>query len=183
MYPGTAFRMQFTSNHDENTWNGTVQERLGDAAETFAALSFVIPGMPLIYSGQEAGLNKRLEFFEKDTIDWKESGFSELYMKLCRLKENNKALWNGEKGGELNYKSFRLLGEPKVVLPENLFAFERESEGQKIFAVFNLSGEKYEDVNLALFNLDKDYKELFSNESLQKSVNFKPWSYKIFYIN
>ena len=64
-YPKNAFRMQFTSNHDENTWNGTVFERLGNAAESFAVFSFLIPDMPLIYSGQEAGLNKRLEFFDK----------------------------------------------------------------------------------------------------------------------
>lgn len=63
-----AYRMLFTSNHDENTWNGTEFERLGEAAEMFAALTYVIPGMPLIYNGQEAGFNKRLEFFEKDEI-------------------------------------------------------------------------------------------------------------------
>ena len=49
------FRMRFTTNHDENSWNGTEFERLGDAASTFAALTFLIPGMPLIYSGQETG--------------------------------------------------------------------------------------------------------------------------------
>ncbi|MEJ2506641.1 MAG: alpha-amylase family glycosyl hydrolase, partial [Ignavibacteriaceae bacterium] len=54
-YPPNAFRMEFTTNHDKNSWDGTVFERLGDAAEEFAVYTFMIPGMPLIYTGQEAG--------------------------------------------------------------------------------------------------------------------------------
>ena len=54
--------MRFTTNHDENSWNGTEFERLGDAAETLDAFTCVITGMPLVYTGQEAGLNKRLKF-------------------------------------------------------------------------------------------------------------------------
>ena len=53
-FPANAYRMQFITNHDENSWNGTVFERLGDAVETMAVLSYTIPGMPLIYSGQES---------------------------------------------------------------------------------------------------------------------------------
>ncbi len=70
-----AVPMFFTSNHDENSWNGTEFERMGDdAAETFAVLTYMLPGMPLIYSGQEVGLNRRLQFFEKDSIDWADTG-------------------------------------------------------------------------------------------------------------
>ncbi|HLW07104.1 MAG TPA: alpha-amylase family glycosyl hydrolase, partial [Marinilabiliaceae bacterium] len=94
-YPKGAYPMQFTSNHDENSWNGTTHERMGDAANTFAALTFVVEGMPLIYNGQEAGLNKRLEFFEKDFIDWSDLSASQLYSQLIKLKKENKALWNG----------------------------------------------------------------------------------------
>ncbi|OQX99076.1 MAG: alpha-amylase, partial [Bacteroidetes bacterium 4572_117] len=32
-YPANAIRMYFTSNHDENSWNGTVIERMGDASK------------------------------------------------------------------------------------------------------------------------------------------------------
>ena len=48
--------MYFTSNHDENSWNGTVEERMGDAGEAMAICTYTIPGMGLTYSGQEAGL-------------------------------------------------------------------------------------------------------------------------------
>ena len=62
--------MHFTSNHDVNSWDGTEYERLGALALPFAVLTALLPGMPMLYSGQEAGLNRRLEFFERDTIAW-----------------------------------------------------------------------------------------------------------------
>lgn len=71
--------MSFTTNHDENSWNGTVTERLGDAGEIMTVLTYVMPGTPLIYSGQEYGLNKRLAFFEKDFIPKKESPYMALF--------------------------------------------------------------------------------------------------------
>jgi glycosidase len=70
IFPKSVYRMNFITNHDENSWNGTVFERLGDGVKTFAVMSYTIPGMPLIYTGQEAGNSKRLEFFEKDEVDW-----------------------------------------------------------------------------------------------------------------
>ena len=60
----------FTANHDENTWNGTEYEKYGEAAKALAVLSFTRNGLPLIYSGQELPNLKRLQFFDKDTIEW-----------------------------------------------------------------------------------------------------------------
>jgi cyclomaltodextrinase len=184
MYPKEAFRMQFTSNHDENTWKGTVFERLGDAAEIFAALTFVIPGMPLIYSGQEAGLNKRLEFFEKDPIEWKEHKFKELYTSLCKLKENHVALWNGGKGGKLNQISVLSASSRGIEVEKiktDIFAFEREHEGNKIFTIFNLSDENF--TQIIPVEVDSGYKDFFTNELIGKVINLRPWGYKIFYKN
>lgn len=61
--------MNFITNHDENSWNGTEWERMGDAVNLMAAFCYVVPGMPMIYTGQLAGNHHRLEFFEKDVID------------------------------------------------------------------------------------------------------------------
>lgn len=61
-------KMTHTSNHDKNSWEGTVFERFEKGAEMFAALTYILEGMPLIYGGQEVGLNRRLSFFEKDMI-------------------------------------------------------------------------------------------------------------------
>jgi cyclomaltodextrinase / maltogenic alpha-amylase / neopullulanase len=183
MYPQAGFVMHFTSNHDENSWNGTVSERLGNAAETFAALTFVIPGMPLIYSGQEAGLDKRLEFFEKDIIDWKESKFKSLYTKLSNLKKENSSLFCGEKGGKIEFKGPPYDGNPSVVPLANILAFERVKNGEKVFAVFNLS-DKTETVPASWYEIDEDYKNVFNEKNVSsKELTLNPWEYLIFYKN
>lgn len=157
-YPESAFRMRFTSNHDENTWNGTVFERLGSSAEMFAVFTCLIEGMPLIYGGQEAGLNKRLEFFEKDLIEWREHSFENIYSALLNLKKVNEALFNGERGGEMKFIDSDN--------PENIFAFVREKNDDKIFAIFNFSGEEV-NVNLDGEEIAGSYINLFSTEEYQ----------------
>lgn len=170
-YPSNAYRMNFTTNHDENSWNGTVFDRLGDGVETFTVLYSTVNGMPLVYSGQEAGLNKMLSFFEKDTIEWKESKFQSLFTKLFDLKENNKALWNGEFGGDM------------VLLPagnKNVFAFAREKEDDKIFALFNFSDKE---IDLVINNdiLPGTYKNFSDGTTVELNSEFKytlkPWGY------
>lgn len=103
-HPENAFRLMFTSNHDENSWAGTEFERMGDAAKVMAVLTFTLPNsQPLIYTGQEMGWNKRFEFFEKDHIPaWEENEYGEFYKWLIDVKHNNPALTAGEKGGEFN---------------------------------------------------------------------------------
>jgi glycosidase len=71
-FPPGAYRMRFTSNHDENSWAGSDTELYGPAFKAMAVLAATLPGMPLIYGGQESGLDKRIEFFEKDPIEWKD---------------------------------------------------------------------------------------------------------------
>ncbi len=175
-YPEYAIRMQFTDNHDENTWNGTVFERLGDAAETFAVLTFTLPGMPLIYTGQEAGLNKRLEFFEKDPVEWKDHSFFGLYKNLNTLRKNNMALWSGTTGGTFD------------IVPNNknsdVLTFVRKNGNNQIFAVFNLSDKRTE-VELLSPVADGDYKEFFTHKpfevaAMAKSIKLKPWEYRVY---
>ena len=84
--------MNFTSNHDENSWNSTVFERFGEGVKTFSALTYFLPGMPLIYNGQEYGLNKRLEFFEKDFIPKPNNEYFDFYKTLAKIKTENKVL-------------------------------------------------------------------------------------------
>lgn len=171
-----AYRMTFTSNHDENSWNGTVTERFGIAQRTFAVLTFLVKGMPLIYSGQEAGLNKKLSFFDKDIIDWKKSDYRDIYKTLVLLKTNNQALWNGTFGGEM----IRL----KTNDDKNIFAFTREKSYNKVIAVFNLSPDK-KTVRIDNDNLDGVYKSLFKNKESKLTnhleVELEPWAYTVFY--
>ena len=57
-----GWHMYFTSNHDENSWAGTEFEKLGSGHQMFSALTFTLDGIPLIYSGQEEPLKKKLAF-------------------------------------------------------------------------------------------------------------------------
>ena len=95
-YPASAYRMRFTSNHDFNSWHGTDAELYGDAYPALAVLTFTLPGMPLIYNGQESRLTKKLEFFEKDAIAWKTYELSDFYAGLTALKHQHPALAAGQ---------------------------------------------------------------------------------------
>ena len=174
-FPESAFRMQFTSNHDENSWNGTVFERLGDGAEAFAVLSCLVPDMPLVYTGQEAGNIKRLSFFEKDPVEWKDYKFFNIYSKLFQLKKTNKALYNGDRGGQIIF----ITSSNK----ENIIAFSRSSGANKILAVFNLS-KKIIEFDLTGETLKGSYKNLFTGKlesfSSKESFKFRPWEYKVY---
>ena len=98
--------MMFTTNHDENSWNGTVFERYGDAHQAYAVLSFTIADTPLMYSGQESALAKRLKFFEKDEIDWADYPLQDFYSNLLQLKDQVPALWSGARGGRFETLEF-----------------------------------------------------------------------------
>lgn len=174
-YPPKAIKMNFTSNHDENSWNGTEFERLDEGYEAFAALSYFLPGMPLIYSGQEAGMEKRLRFFDKDTIDWKEHKMTAVYQQLAEIKKANPALWNGQDGGVMNLIS--------TTKDEQVLAFSRDLPESSVLVFFNLSSESAE----FSFNTDGfrgKWINLFSNEEIKVkkefSMKLEPWSYQAF---
>lgn len=173
-YPDYAYRMQFTSNHDENSWNGTEYERLGKAAEVFAVLTYVIPGMPLIYNGQEIGFNKRLEFFEKDSIIWKENKFEKLYKNLNELKEKNKALWAGIESGSIDF----------INNNNDILIIRRSKENKEVIGFFNLT-EKEIEANIRLEKASGVYISFNNDQQIELNGNFqlklKPWSYIIFY--
>ena len=106
-YPQDAFRLAFTSNHDENAWAGTEFERMGDAWKAMTVLCWTLPNtQPLIYTGQEVGMHHRFEFFEKDPMpssDW--NAYTDFYCSLTRLKHTQPDLQSGGKGGEFEILS------------------------------------------------------------------------------
>ena len=131
-HPAEAFRLMFTSNHDENSWAGTEFERMGDAAKTMALLTFTLPnGQPLIYTGQEMGWNKRFEFFETDPVPaWEKNEYFDFYKWLIDIRHANPALAAGDKGGKFEVVSTddstlvftRTLPENKVTVKVELKA-------------------------------------------------------------
>ena len=100
-YPADSYLMNMTTNHDLNSWEGTEFDRLGNLQEAFAVLMYTLPGMPLIYTGQEVGMNRAFEFFEKDEApDWNSGKeVTAFYKKLNDLKHSRKELAAGSKEG------------------------------------------------------------------------------------
>ena len=133
--------MSFVTNHDENSWNGTIRERMGDASELLTALSYISPGMPLIYSGQEYDLDHRLLFFEKDEIPKTKKIMWPLLQKLGKLKKENPALHTGIDAS--NYKKIN------VANPE-ILAFERSKGTDSVIFLGNFSKNSQEMNNIFL---------------------------------
>lgn len=135
-----SIRMNFTSNHDENSWHGTEFERMGAASDAMAAFTYFVPGMPLIYTGQEYANNHRLEFFEKDCIERNHSHHFQMYAELNRVRELNPAIWSPELGG----KMLRLPTDN-----ENIFTGVRDVEltdgsHNTVIGIFNFSDSQQE---------------------------------------
>jgi len=133
-FPQGADNLLFISNHDENSWNGSEIERLGSALEAFAVLIFTLPGMPLLYSGMEAGNNRRLSFFDKDCIEWKPDKIAVLYSKLAHLRMDNPAMWSLQPKTD-----FQLL---TTDCDDKILCYKRESAGGKVMVALNLSAEQ-----------------------------------------
>jgi glycosidase len=163
--------VNFVSNHDENSWNGTIEESYGKAAYAFMALNYTIPGMPLVYSGQEYDLNKRLHFFEKDSFPKVSGKTMEFLQQLGALKNNHKALTSGLSGG-----SFKRLLNSKN---DQILAFERERDGDTIVFIANLSKD-YAQFTLPYEGNFKRFQD-FKNKRLSSSYQYdmKPWEFWI----
>ncbi len=133
--PAGTLAMNFVSNHDQNSWSGTNLEMFGPTLKQFTVLTFMLPGIPMLYNGDEICLPKRLQFFEKDPIDWTHDPLemTKLYKELIALRDQHACLWASPWGGTM------------AVLPtdhpEQVFAFEREEEGDMCLAMFNFSDE------------------------------------------
>lgn len=158
------YRMFYTTNHDENSWQGGDIELYGDNFLNFAVLSATIWGMPLIYSGQESGLDQQLEFFEKDPIDWAEFKYEDFYRTLLELNTRNQALFNGEIGGR--YKKM------PTDRDESIFSFKRIGHHEQVLVILNFSNNEttftFLDGHTGIWNdvFDESEKEIHSNMSI-----------------
>ena len=171
-----SMRSWFTTNHDENSWNGTEYEKYGDLALPLAVFSCTWNGIPLIYSGQELPNKKRLEFFDKDIILW--TGKFELhdfYKTLLDLRKNP-AL----RAGDDNAKTFRL----KTTSDEQIFSYLRKNGDREVLVLLNLSS-----VAKLLFDISDPlvtgrFKNVFSKAendfTTEKSFEMGAWEYLVY---
>lgn len=169
-YGARAFRLNMINNHDENSWKGTVKERYGDGDKAFAVFSFTAYGTPVLYSGQEVGLNKRLKFFEKDTIPMNDpEGYYAFYQKLNELKSAQSPLWSGAYGSI-----------PEKIEDGNkfVFSFRRQQDGKQLIGLINMSSQPQE---IEVPSMPSDFKDVFTTKSLSAGkTTLRPWEYYIF---
>lgn len=172
-----SMRAWFTTNHDENSWNGTEYEKYGDMAKALAVFSCTWNGIPLIYNGQELPNKKRLEFFEKDTIEW--SGKYELhdfYATLLNLHTNNPAL----RGGDDNAKTIYL----KTTNDEHVFAYLRKNGEHEVLVVLNLSSLSNLRFDISNSELSGKFKNVFDGNdkdfATEKTFQMQAWEWLVF---
>ena len=172
----SSMRAWFTSNHDENSWNGTEYEKYGDITLPMAVFSATWNGVPLLYSGQELPNMKRLEFFEKDVIEWtKELKMADFYKTLLSLKSSNPAL----RGGDSAVSTYIL----NTSANDKIFAYLRKNGKDEVLVVLNLSKEPVKftinDAHLSgsFRNVFDKTKRDFNNDN---SFNFKVSDFAVF---
>ncbi|MGV3529364.1 MAG: alpha-amylase family glycosyl hydrolase [Flavisolibacter sp.] len=156
----------FTANHDENTWNGTEYEKYGDLAAALMVFSCTWPGLPLIYSGQELPNRKRLQFFEKDVIEWSENmALHSFYQTLLSLRKDNKAL---------------SADAPVELLPVDKNAVVAFRRGEDVLVLINFSDLP---VQFSLSEVKGEYRDVFSQQQFSLSkhhqLHFTPRGYLV----
>ncbi len=175
LYPKTALRAWFTSNHDENSWNGTEYEKYGVMAPALAVFNCTWHGIPLIYSGQELPNQKRLLFFDKDQIEWNGiPALHDFYKKLLQLRSVHPAL-----NADPVITPVRI----STASDANLFCFMRIRDEKEIFVVLNLSDHNFQPAWITDEKLQGSFTELFSgsekNFSENRELVLEPWAYQV----
>lgn len=173
-FPATAFRAYFTSNHDENSWNGTAFEKYGDAANLMAVFSCTWDGIPLIYSGQELPNKKRLKFFEKDPIEW-DGNFAlhNFYKTLLLLNSSNKCL----RAGDIDVLT-KIISHPD---DHRVFAYLRKNGDDQVLVILNFSpGE----MNFQVKAVHGVFRNVFGGDDINfdrdDHVFVHSWGYLVF---
>ncbi len=169
-----SFPLLFTTNHDVNSWEGTHADRLGAYTPLMQALTFTLPGMPLIYSGQEADIETSLAFFEKDLIAWGDYLNTIFLKELIELRDENPALHSTN-----IFQSTYLLEDEDT----HVFSFLRTTPNHdnQVLVVANLSGEA-KSVNVHLHALRGSFEENGQPITLaqQTQMDLEPYGWRIF---
>lgn len=170
-YGHKPFRLNMINNHDENAWAGTVKERYGEGERAFAVFSFLAYGTPVLYSGQEVGLDKRLKFFEKDPISWDDpENYTAFYKKLNDLKAQNPALFNGEYGAVCER-----IEDNNI----DVFSFRRVKGDNTVIGFINMSG-KPQQISTTPEQSNQQLTDTFTGKTFSPaSLTLAPWEFVV----
>ena len=177
LFPSSAIRMYFTSNHDENSHSGSEYERLGQAARAFAVLCATWNGIPLIYSGQELPGTQRLAFFEKDPIQWTGVfGLHNFYKILLELHSCHPALGAADN----DVITYRISNSQN----EQVFSYLRKNGENEVLVILNLSAIDDLIVEITDPMISGVFKDVFLGDfndlSLNRGLTMNAWDYRVY---
>ncbi len=173
-FPANAFRAYFTSNHDENSWNGTEFEKYGDAAKLMAVFMCTWNGLPMLYSGQEMPNKKRLKFFDKDAIEW-DGNFElhDFYKTLLTLHSSNDALRAGDED-----VLTKIISHPD---DHEIFSYLRKNGQHQVFVILNCCNEAR---NMQVKGVNGLFRNVFGGPDInfdsEDHVDLHSWGYLVF---
>lgn len=159
LFAKDAIRAYFTSNHDENSWNGSEYEKYHDAVKVLGVFSCTWNGVPMLYSGQELPNKNRLKFFDKDPIEW--TGNNELhdfYKTLLTLHKQHPAV----KGGDVRVATFKL----HTTNDNNVLTFLRKKGNKEVLVMLNLSAEAVHHLEIYEAIIEGEFRNVFTNEQI-----------------
>lgn len=184
-FPKHTHKLLFLTNHDENSWNGTIDEKYGNNWQQFGVMVYTLPQtLPLIYSGEEIGLTRRLSFFEKDNIhngEWSNTDNIEWYTQMTDLRKSVKAF--NSNSGDTTLNDLDLIiksGDANSVM-----AYKRNSNAGDAYVFINFANSKtkFSVKQFKKISFLKDYKmnANASQKITKKTLSLAPNSYIIFY--
>lgn len=172
-YPEGSIHMNMVTNHDLNSWEGTEFERYGRGLGAFAVLSYTLPGIPMMYTGQEVGFDHPFEFFETDAVqpDYTHNQVTSFYEMLNALKHNHSAL---NSSGQMDTMTVWNTTSPTIL------AFTRkDASGDEVTVLVNLSNNE----NMLTFTdlaPSADSKiNYFTGSPAELPNHLGPWEYQI----
>lgn len=169
-YPQGAMNMLMITNHDLNSWEGTEFDRLGPAVNAFAVLTYTLPGIPMLYTGQEVGFNHPFEFFRHDEVipDYTENDYTVFYSILNSLRHSNAALESGVDAA------------PVVRYPTsdpNVYVFSREKGDNRVLVAVNLSNRVAMVEYTGKAPDETGMRDLFTGVNSGTPLAMRPWEF------
>jgi len=169
--PPRGRRLRFTTNHDESMWDATPPELFGGIEGSKAAfvLATTMPGVPLIYNGQELGVQDTVSFFARTPYDWTQDGDSTLvsfYTDYLRLYQSSPALRRGT----------LMLLTPNA---EDALLYARTFDDETMLVAVNVRNEATDLVPPEAYR-SRDWTDAFSDTTVAAdTLRLDPYGYRL----
>jgi glycosidase len=170
-YRAGALLLRYTENHDIDRAALAFGRR---ASRTAAAFVCSLPGVPLIYAGQEWGIAERPDLFEKDVVPWNEGdpGVRAFYRRLLELRREYEPLRRG---------SLAVLGASPA---STVVAIRRTWGDETLAGIFNFGDVAVQarvDIDLGgaagIRNLYDNHPVTWRSDEAQTTVDLPAWGF------